>query len=90
MLHLDLWFRRQLWQGPGAVSTYVSMPVSLIYVGLSAIGSTEFQGASFCILSLNIVLCILLILVYEIASGRKHYLVRIVDHGHRIDAKAVR
>jgi hypothetical protein len=56
MLNLDLWFRQQLWlqlwKGPGAVSTYLSVPVSLICVGLSAIGSTEFQGASLCILRL--------------------------------------
>jgi hypothetical protein len=34
VLSLDLWFRQQLWlqlwKGPGAVSTYLSMPVSLI------------------------------------------------------------
>lgn len=89
MLNLDLWFRLQLWQGPGAASSYVSMPVSLSYAGLSAIGLTEFQGASLCILSLNIVLGILLILVYEIGSGRKHCLVRTGDHGHRIDPKAI-
>jgi hypothetical protein len=76
MLNLDLWFRQQLWlqvwKGPGAVSTYLSMPVSLICVGLSAIGSTELQSASLWILSLNMVLGILLILVDEIGSCRNH------------------
>ena len=76
MLNLDLWFRQQLWlqlwQGPGAVSTYLSMPVSLICVGVSAIGSTELQGASLCILSLNILLGVLLILADEIGSCRNH------------------
>ena len=76
MLSLDLWFRQQLWlqlwKGPGAVSTYLSMPVSLICVGLSAIGSTKLQGTSLCILCLNIVLGILLILVDEIGSCRNH------------------
>jgi hypothetical protein len=57
---------------PGAVATYLSMPVSLICVGLSAIGSTKLQGASLCILCLNIVLGILLILVDEIGSCRNH------------------
>jgi hypothetical protein len=78
MFSLDLWFRRQLWlqlwKGPGAVSTYLSMPVSLICVGLSAIGPTELQSASLCLLSLNTVLGILLILVDEIGSCRNHRL----------------
>ena len=76
MLNLDLWFRQQLWlqfwKGPGAISTYLSMPVSLICVGLSAIGSTKLQGASLYILSLNTALGILLILVDEIGSCRNH------------------
>jgi len=76
MLNLDLWFRQQLWlqlwKGPGAVSTYLSMPVSLICVSVSAMGSTELQRASLCILSLNMVLGILLILVDEIGSCRNH------------------
>jgi hypothetical protein len=78
MLNLDLWFRQQLWlllwKGPGAVSTYLSVPVVLICVGLSAIGSTESQGTSVCILLLNIVLGVLLILVDEIGSCRNHRL----------------
>jgi hypothetical protein len=78
MLNLDEWFRQQLWlllwRGPGAVSTYLSLPVLLICVGLSAIGSTESQVASLCILSLNIVIGILLILVDEIVSCRSHRL----------------
>src|SRR6266446_1264866 len=78
MLNLDLWFRRQLWlqlwKGPGAVATYLSTPVSLICVGLSAIGSTELQGACLCIFSLNVVLGILLVLVDEIGSCRNHHL----------------
>ena len=78
MLNLDAWFRKQfwllLWKGPGAVSTYLSVPVLLICVGLSAIGSTESQVAILCILSLNIVIGILLILVDEIGSRRSHRL----------------
>lgn len=78
MLNPDLWFRQQLWlqlwKGPGAVSTYLSMPVPLICVGLSAFGLTEPQGASLCILLLNIFLCSLLILADEIGSCRNHRL----------------
>ena len=78
MLNLDLWFRQQLWlllwKGPGAVSTYVSVPLLLICAGLSGIGSTESQGAIVCILLLNILLDILLILVDEIGSCRSHRL----------------
>jgi hypothetical protein len=78
MLNPDAWFHRQfwllLWKGPGAVSTYLSMPVFLICVGLSAIGSTESQVATLCILSLNIVIGILLMLVDEIGSCRSHRL----------------
>jgi hypothetical protein len=78
MLNLDLWFRQQLWlqlwKGPGAVSTYLSTPVPLICVGLSAIVSTELQAASLCILSLNILLDILLILIDEIGLCRNHRL----------------
>src|SRR6266436_6552081 len=78
MLNLDLWFRQQLWlqlwKGPGAVSTYLSTPVPLICVGLSAIVSTELEAASLCILSLNILLDILLILIDEIGLCRNHRL----------------
>jgi len=78
MLNLDEWFCQQfwllLWKGPGAVSTYLSLPVLLICVGLSAIGSTESQVANLCILSLSIVIGILLILVDEIGSCRSHRL----------------
>ena len=78
MLNQDAWFRKQfwllLWKGPGAVSTYLSLPLLLICFGLSAIDSMESQVASLCILSLNIVIGILLILVDEIGSCRSHRL----------------
>ena len=78
MLNLDAWFRKQswllLWKGPGAVSSYLSVPVLLICVGLSAICSTESAVAILCILALNIIIGILLILVDEIGSCRSHRL----------------
>jgi hypothetical protein len=78
MLDSDLWLRRQLWQqlwkGPGAVSVYWSIPIPLACAGLSPIISTDFEGPSLCILSISILLGVLLILVDEIGSCRKHYL----------------
>jgi hypothetical protein len=78
MLSPDSWLRQQLWQqlwkGPGAVSTYLSMPVPLICAGLSAVVSTELQGASLCILSITMLLGALLILVDEIDLRRNHRL----------------
>jgi len=78
MLDPDLWLRQQLWQqlwkGPGAVSAYLSIPIPLVCAGLSPIISTDFEGPSLCILSISILLGVLLILVDEIGSCRKHYL----------------
>ena len=78
MLNPEPWFRQQLWlllwKGPGAASTYVSAPLLLICVGLSAICSMESQVATLSILSLNIVIGLLLILVDEIGSCRSHRL----------------
>jgi hypothetical protein len=78
MLSPDSWLRqqlwRQLWKGPGAVSTFLSTPVPLICAGLSAICLTELQGASLCILSINILLGALLILADEIDLRRNHCL----------------
>jgi hypothetical protein len=78
MLDSDLWLRQQLWQqlwkGPGAVSVYWSIPIPLVCAGLSPIISTDFEGPSLCILSISILLGVVLILVDEIGSCRKHYL----------------
>jgi hypothetical protein len=78
MLNPDLWLRRQLWQqlwtGPGAVSTYLSIPIPLVCAGLSPIISTDFEGPSLCILSISILLGVFLILLDEIGSCRKHHL----------------
>jgi len=78
MLDPDLWLRQQLWEqlwkGPGAVSAYVSIPIPLVCAGLSPIISTDFEGPSLCILSITVLLSVLLILVDEIGSCRKHHL----------------
>jgi hypothetical protein len=78
MLDPDLWLRQQLWQqlwkGPGAVSAYLSIPIPLVCAGLSPSISTDFEGPSLCILSVIVLLSVLLILVDEIGSCRKHHL----------------
>jgi len=76
MLDPDLWLRRQLWQqlwnGPGAVSAYLSIPIPLAGAGLSPIISTGFEGPSLCILAINVLLSVFLILIDLIGSCRKH------------------
>jgi hypothetical protein len=78
MLNPDLWLRQQLreqlWKGPAAVSAYLSMPVQLVCVALSAIVSTDLAVPSLYILSINVLLCALIILVDEIGSYRNHRL----------------
>jgi len=78
MFDSDLWLRQQLWEqlwkGPGAVSAYWSIAIQLVCVGLSALGSTELQGANLWILSIIILLGVLLILSDEIASCQNHRL----------------
>jgi hypothetical protein len=76
MLNPDSWLRQQvwqlLWQGPGAVSVYLSMPLSLVCTVLSLAGPTELAGVCLCILSINVLLGVLLILVDEIGSCQYH------------------
>ena len=78
MLDPELWLRQQLWEqlwkGPGAISAYWSIVIQLVCVGLSALGSTELQGANLWILSIIILLGVLLILSDEIASCRNNRL----------------
>jgi hypothetical protein len=76
MLNPDTWLRQQvwqlLWQGPGAVSAYWSIPLPLVCTALSLAGPTELAQTSRCILSVNILLGALLVLVDEIDSRRNH------------------
>jgi hypothetical protein len=76
MLNPDTWLRQQvwqlLWQGPGAVSAYWSIPLPLVCTALSLSGPPELARTSLCILSVNVLLGVLLILVDEIGSCRNH------------------
>ena len=76
MLNPDTWLRQQvwqlLWQGPGAVSAYWSIPLPLVCTALSLAGPTELARTSLCILSVNVLLGVLLVLVDEIGSRRNH------------------
>jgi hypothetical protein len=78
MLSPDLWLRQQLWQrlwkGPAAVSAYLSLPIQLVCTALSAIVSTDLAIPSLYILSINVLLCVLIILVDQIGSYRNHRL----------------
>jgi len=65
-------FWQLLWQGPGAVSAYWSIPLPLVCTALSLAGPPELAGASLCILSVNVLLGVSLILVDEIGSCRNH------------------
>jgi len=76
MRNPDTWLRQQiwqlLWQGPGAVSTYWSIPVPLVCTALSLGGPPGLAGATCCVLLVSVLLGLLLILVDEIDSCRNH------------------
>ena len=76
MRNPDTWLRHQiwqlLWQGPGAVSTYWSIPVPLVCTALSLGGPSGLAGATCYILLVSLLLGLLLILVDEIGSCRNH------------------
>ena len=72
MLSLDVWLRRQLreqlWKGPTAVSAYLSLPMQLIGITLSALCLKALTGPSLCILSVSGLLCVLLVWVDRMVS----------------------
>jgi hypothetical protein len=76
MVDPDLWLRQQLWEqlwkGPAAISAYVSLPIQLLCLVLSAMVSTDFAGPSLYILSINVLLWALIIVADEIGSCRNH------------------
>ena len=76
MLNPNTWLRQQvwqlLWQGPGAISAYWSIPLPLACTALSLADPNGLAEASLCILSVNILLGVLLILIDEIGSCRNH------------------
>jgi hypothetical protein len=57
-LNPESWPRQQrwriLWQGPGAVSVYLSIPALLVCVALSLAHSPQFALASFFVLSVSL------------------------------------
>jgi hypothetical protein len=77
-LNPESWLRRQLWrvlwQGPGAISVYVSIPTPLICVVISLIYSSQLALICLFILSANVALGVLFILADEIGSCRHHNL----------------
>jgi hypothetical protein len=77
-LNPESWLRQQLWrlpwQGPGAVSMYLSIPPPLICVALSPIDSSQLALASLFVLSVNVALGVLFILADEFESRRHHNL----------------
>ncbi len=76
MRNPDTWLRQQvwqlLWQGPGAISAYWSIPAPLVCAVVSLGGPPGLAWATCCILLLNVLLGVLLILVDEIGSRRNH------------------
>ena len=67
MLNPDAWYRKQvrqlLWQGPGAVSAFWSMPMVLVGAALSLAGNTGPAWLGLCMLLANVSLGALLILI---------------------------
>lgn len=74
----ESWLRRQLWrvlwQGPGAVSLYLSIPTPLICVALTLIDWSQLALVSLFILAANVALGVLFILADEIGSCRHNNL----------------
>jgi hypothetical protein len=71
-LNPESWLRRQvwriLWQGPGAVSIYLSIPTPLICVALSLTDSSHLAVVSLFVLSVNLAFGVLFILADELDS----------------------
>jgi hypothetical protein len=78
MLSTSLWIRRefwnQLWKGPGAASTFLSIALGLGGIALSRLFQPGLEGWNWCIFSINLVVSILLIVTDGILSRRNHCL----------------
>jgi hypothetical protein len=76
MLNPDAWHRKQvwqlLWQGPGAVSTFWSMPVALVGAALSLAVHTGPAWPGLSMPLANVSLGALLILIDELRACRNH------------------
>jgi hypothetical protein len=78
MLNLDVWLnqqlREQLWKGPAAVSAYLSVPMQLIGIVLSALFLKALTGPSLYVLSVSGLLCVLLAWADRLVSCQNHNL----------------
>jgi type IV secretory pathway VirB3-like protein len=98
MLSLDVWLHRQLreqlWKGPTAVSAYLSLPMQLIGITLSALCLKALTGPTLCILSVSGLLCVLLVWIERMVSLRDHNLgllqFSLSQTRHRIKAMGIR
>jgi hypothetical protein len=76
MLNPDAWHRKQawqlLWQGPGAVSTFWSMPLALVGAALSLAVHTGPAWPGLSMPLANVSLSALLILIDELRACRNH------------------
>jgi hypothetical protein len=98
MLSLDVWLHRQLreqlWKGPTAVSAYLSLPMQLIGITLSALCLKALTGPTLCILSVSGLLCVLLVRIERMVSLRDHNLgllqFSLSQTRHRIKAMGIR
>lgn len=78
MLSPDLWLqqqlRQQLWKGPAAVSTYMSMPIQLVSTAVSLLFLKDLAEPSLYILLVSCLICIVMVLLGQIASCQNHHL----------------
>jgi hypothetical protein len=78
MVNPAIWLRQQLWQqlwrGPSAVSAYVSITIQLGCTALSAFVSRDLESPSLYSLSINALICVLIISVDQTDSYRNHRL----------------
>ena len=74
----DLWLRERFWErvwkGPGAVATYLSLPLLLLSVGLAHWLQPQLEGPSLWILATHILLGAGLTSVDAIWAARNHHL----------------
>jgi hypothetical protein len=74
----DLWLRERFWErvwkGPGAVATYLSLPLPLLSAGLAHWLQPQLEGPSFWILATHILLGAGLTSVDAIWAARNHHL----------------
>src|SRR5258708_39247324 len=76
MLNPDAWHRKQvwqlLWQGPGAVSTFWSVPVALVGAALSLAVHTGHAWSGLSMPLANVSLGALMLLIDELRACRNH------------------